>query len=62
MIVTRAAIIAMIACATGAQAAECPHAGTLGTSRTLAVDAAHTPRVNDLHELREVVARLMRHV
>lgn len=25
-------------------------------------DRAHAPRVNDLHELREVVARLMRHV
>jgi peptidoglycan/xylan/chitin deacetylase (PgdA/CDA1 family) len=41
----RAAIIALIACTAAAQAAECPRAGTLGTSRTLAVDAAHTPRV-----------------
>src|ERR1700710_2895012 len=45
MIVIRAAVIALIACATSAQAAECPRAGTLGTSRVLAVDAAHTPRV-----------------
>src|SRR5712671_2436176 len=45
MIVLRAAIVALIACATAAQAADCPRAGTLGTSRILAVDAAHTPRV-----------------
>src|SRR4051794_18209404 len=41
----RVAIVALIACATAAQAADCPRAGTLGTSRILEVDAAHTPRV-----------------
>ena len=45
MIVLRAAVVALIACTTAAQAADCPRAGTLGTSRVLAVDAAHTPRV-----------------
>src|ERR1700733_8435744 len=45
MVVLRVAIVALIACTTVAQAAECPRAGTLGTSRILAVDAAHTPRV-----------------
>ena len=45
MIVLHVAIIALIACAAAAHAAECPRAGTLGTSRVLAVDAAHTPRV-----------------
>jgi peptidoglycan/xylan/chitin deacetylase (PgdA/CDA1 family) len=45
MIALRIAIIALLACATAAQAAECPRAGTLGTSRILAVDAAQTPRV-----------------
>ena len=45
MIVLRAAIVALIACTAAAQAADCPRAGTLGTSRILAVDAAHTPRV-----------------
>jgi peptidoglycan/xylan/chitin deacetylase (PgdA/CDA1 family) len=45
MIVSRAAVIALIACTATAQAADCPRAGTLGTSRILAVDAAHTPRV-----------------
>jgi peptidoglycan/xylan/chitin deacetylase (PgdA/CDA1 family) len=44
MIVLRAAIAALIACTAAAQAAECPRAGTLGTSRVLQVDAAHTPR------------------
>jgi peptidoglycan/xylan/chitin deacetylase (PgdA/CDA1 family) len=44
MIVLRATIVALIAC-TAAQAAECTRAGTLGTSRILAVDAAQTPRV-----------------
>src|ERR1700682_5830925 len=44
MIVTRAAVIALIACKATAQAADCPRAGTLGASRILAVDAAHTPR------------------
>src|SRR4051794_29926228 len=41
----RVAIVALIACATAAQAADCPRKGTLGTSRILAVDAATTPRV-----------------
>src|SRR3954454_19180257 len=41
----RAAIIALIAGTAAAQAAECPRAGTLGTSRVLTVDAATTPRV-----------------
>jgi peptidoglycan/xylan/chitin deacetylase (PgdA/CDA1 family) len=45
MIMLRAAIVALIACTAAAQAAECPRAGTLGTSRILSVDAAHTPRV-----------------
>ena len=45
MIVLRAAIVALIACSAAAQAAECPRAGALGTSRILGVDAAHTPRV-----------------
>jgi peptidoglycan/xylan/chitin deacetylase (PgdA/CDA1 family) len=45
MIVLRAAAVALIACVTGAQAADCPRPGTLGTSRILAVDAARTPRV-----------------
>jgi peptidoglycan/xylan/chitin deacetylase (PgdA/CDA1 family) len=45
MIALRIAIIALLACTTAAQAAECPRAGTLGTSRILGVDAAHTPRV-----------------
>jgi peptidoglycan/xylan/chitin deacetylase (PgdA/CDA1 family) len=45
MIVLRAAAAILIACTTGVQAADCPRAGTLGTSRILAVDAAHTPRV-----------------
>ena len=44
MIALRAAVIALIACTATAQA-DCPHAGALGTSRILAVDAAHTPRV-----------------
>jgi peptidoglycan/xylan/chitin deacetylase (PgdA/CDA1 family) len=44
MIVLRAAAVALIACSAAAQA-DCPRAGTLGTSRILAVDAAHTPRV-----------------
>src|SRR3954468_13339899 len=45
MNVLRAAILALIACTAAAQAAGCPRAGTLGTSRFLAVDAVHTPRV-----------------
>jgi peptidoglycan/xylan/chitin deacetylase (PgdA/CDA1 family) len=44
-IVLRAAAIALIACTVTAQAADCPRAGTLGTSRILAVDAAQYPRV-----------------
>jgi peptidoglycan/xylan/chitin deacetylase (PgdA/CDA1 family) len=45
MIALRVAIIALIAGTAAAQAAECPRAGTLGTSRVLPVDAAQTPRV-----------------
>ena len=45
MILLRAAILALMACTTAARAADCPRAGTLGTSRTLAVDAAQYPRV-----------------
>jgi peptidoglycan/xylan/chitin deacetylase (PgdA/CDA1 family) len=45
MIALRTAAIALIACTTVVQAADCPRAGTLGTSRVLAVDAAHYPRV-----------------
>jgi peptidoglycan/xylan/chitin deacetylase (PgdA/CDA1 family) len=45
MIVLRAAVIALIACTATAHAADCPRTGALGTSRILAVDAAHTPRV-----------------
>jgi peptidoglycan/xylan/chitin deacetylase (PgdA/CDA1 family) len=45
MIVLRTAIVALIACTAAVQAAECPRAGTLGTSRILGVDAAHAPRV-----------------
>jgi peptidoglycan/xylan/chitin deacetylase (PgdA/CDA1 family) len=45
MIVLRAAIIALIASTATVQAAECPRAGALGTSRILTVDAAQTPRV-----------------
>ena len=41
----RAAAIALIACTAAAQAADCPRAGALGTSRILAVDAAQYPRV-----------------
>jgi peptidoglycan/xylan/chitin deacetylase (PgdA/CDA1 family) len=49
MIVLRAAAVALIACTATAQAADCPRAGTLGTSRILAVDAAQTPRVGSKH-------------
>ncbi|KIZ39156.1 MULTISPECIES: polysaccharide deacetylase family protein [Rhodopseudomonas] len=45
MIVSRVVIIGLMAFATTAQAADCPRPGTLGTSRTLAVDAATYPRV-----------------
>jgi peptidoglycan/xylan/chitin deacetylase (PgdA/CDA1 family) len=45
MIALRATIVALIACTAAAQAAECPRAGALGTSRVLPVDAAHAPRV-----------------
>jgi peptidoglycan/xylan/chitin deacetylase (PgdA/CDA1 family) len=41
----KAALIASMVWATAAHAASCPRSGTLGTSRTLAVDAATTPRV-----------------
>jgi peptidoglycan/xylan/chitin deacetylase (PgdA/CDA1 family) len=40
-----AILVASMAWTTAARAAECPHPGTLGTSRVLAVDAATTPRV-----------------
>jgi peptidoglycan/xylan/chitin deacetylase (PgdA/CDA1 family) len=45
MMVLRAAVVALIACTATAHAADCPRTGALGTSRILAVDAAHTPRV-----------------
>jgi peptidoglycan/xylan/chitin deacetylase (PgdA/CDA1 family) len=45
MIALRAAVVALIACTAAAQAADCPRAGALGTSRVLAVDAAHYLRV-----------------
>jgi peptidoglycan/xylan/chitin deacetylase (PgdA/CDA1 family) len=45
MSVLRAAVVALFACTATAQAADCPRSGTLGTSRILAVDAAHFPRV-----------------
>src|SRR3954470_12374926 len=45
MILLRTALIAAIACATAAHAADCPRPGTLGTSRILAVDAAKYQRV-----------------
>jgi peptidoglycan/xylan/chitin deacetylase (PgdA/CDA1 family) len=38
------ALVASVAWTTAAQAADCPRAGTLGTSRILAVDPAATPR------------------
>src|SRR5260370_19172879 len=38
-------LVASIVLGAAAQAAECPRAGTLGTSRTLKVDAATTPQV-----------------
>jgi peptidoglycan/xylan/chitin deacetylase (PgdA/CDA1 family) len=44
MVGLRAALVGLIACGTAAQA-DCPRSGTLGTSRVLAVDAAHTPQV-----------------
>lgn len=44
MIPSRTAI-ALLALTVAAQAADCPRPGTLGTSRTLAVDAAKFPRV-----------------
>jgi peptidoglycan/xylan/chitin deacetylase (PgdA/CDA1 family) len=40
-----AALVASMAWAAAAGAADCPRPGTLGTSRVLAVDAATTPRV-----------------
>lgn len=45
MILLRIAVLALIVCTSAAQGADCPRAGTLGTSRVLAVDAAQTPRV-----------------
>jgi peptidoglycan/xylan/chitin deacetylase (PgdA/CDA1 family) len=48
MIVLRPAFaisLALIACTTVAQAADCPRKGALGTSRELVVDAATYPRV-----------------
>jgi peptidoglycan/xylan/chitin deacetylase (PgdA/CDA1 family) len=45
MITLRAALVAMTACTTAAHAADCPREGTLGTARTLSVDAARYPRV-----------------
>jgi hypothetical protein len=44
MIKLRAATLALLACTASAQAADCPRKDTLGTSRILAVDAAHYPR------------------
>ena len=41
----RTVLVASVAWTAAAQAADCPRAGTLGTSRILAVDAAVTPRV-----------------
>lgn len=41
----RTALVASVAWTAAAQAADCPRAGTLGTSRILAVDATTTPRV-----------------
>ncbi|QWG25953.1 polysaccharide deacetylase family protein [Bradyrhizobium sediminis] len=41
----RIALVASIAWATAAQAADCPRPGTLGTWRVLTVDPAATPRV-----------------
>jgi peptidoglycan/xylan/chitin deacetylase (PgdA/CDA1 family) len=40
-----AALAAWMLCAAGANAADCPRQGTLGTSRVLRVDPATTPRV-----------------
>ncbi len=45
MNVLPAILVAMMASATAAHATDCPRAGTLGTSRTLAVDPAQYPRV-----------------
>lgn len=45
MIVLRAILVVLIASTAAAQAADCPRMGALGTSRVLAVDAAHYPRV-----------------
>lgn len=41
----RTALVASVAWTAAAQAADCPRAGTLGTSRILDVDPAATPRV-----------------
>ena len=40
-----ASVVMAVAWTAAAQAADCPRAGTLGTSRVLGVDAATTPRV-----------------
>jgi peptidoglycan/xylan/chitin deacetylase (PgdA/CDA1 family) len=45
MVSLRAAMMVLIAGSAAAHAAECPRAGALGTSRTLAVDVSQTPRV-----------------
>jgi peptidoglycan/xylan/chitin deacetylase (PgdA/CDA1 family) len=45
MLALRAALVVTIACTPAAHAADCPRAGTLGTARTLSVDAAQYPRV-----------------
>jgi len=45
MVSLRVALIVLIAASAAAHAAECPRAGALGTSRTLAVDVSQTPRV-----------------
>jgi peptidoglycan/xylan/chitin deacetylase (PgdA/CDA1 family) len=41
----RTAVVASVAWSAAAQAADCPRAGALGTSRILGVDPAATPRV-----------------
>ena len=41
----RTALVASVAWTAAAQAADCPRVGALGTSRTLSVDPAATPRV-----------------
>src|ERR1700710_1247948 len=41
----KAALVASMVWTTAVHAADCPRKGTLGTSRILAIDAAHFPRV-----------------